>query len=246
MTMAPTTTKMMTTGLTTSMARSTTRMVTTDPARKLRRAEVARLPGCDLDADHRRGHIVVATASLAEDSVQQIDGLVHTFILPACTDLPQEPQRETYDAHGLTLEYPGGFCLEDGPIPGRATPSDASGIVQLRANTEPFELVLVLWHALEGGEDATDFLEAYLAGLAETGVEVTPGNSGESQQDGHAMALRYAELKIETAPVPSLTGAWICPESGRAFAATYLTAAGATPEDLLAGFQRYLAGLDCH
>jgi len=190
--------------------------------------------------------VVVATASLAEDSVQQIDGLVHTFILPACTDLPQEPQRETYDAHGLTLEYPGGFCLEDGPIPGRATPSDASGIVQLRANTEPFELVLVLWHALEGGEDATDFLEAYLAGLAETGVEVTPGNSGESQQDGHAMALRYAELKIETAPVPSLTGAWICPESGRAFAATYLTAAGATPEDLLAGFQRYLAGLDCH
>jgi CubicO group peptidase (beta-lactamase class C family) len=131
--------------------------------------------------------VVVITADIRGESFYHVDGLVNTFILPACTDLPQASWRETYEAYGFTFEYPGGFCLADEPIPGRSSLSDASGLLQITSNTEPMELVLVLWAEAEAGEDAGTFLEAYLAGLAETGAEMAPGEP----RGGRKMATRW-------------------------------------------------------
>lgn len=190
--------------------------------------------------------VVVITASLREDTLNQIDGLLHTFILPACTDLSRESTRDTYDAFGLTFEFPAGFCLEASALPGHAILSDASGLVQITSNTEPLELVLLVWNRIEAGEDAPTFLEAYFAGLAETGIGLTSGEPGKGQKDGYPVVLRFADLKLGTATVPSLSGAWVCPESGRAFAMSHITVGPVTSQELLAGLERYLEALSCH
>jgi hypothetical protein len=190
--------------------------------------------------------VVVATARIPSESFYGIDGLVNTFILPACTDLPLEAQRKTYAAYGFTFEYPGGFYLEDKPIPGRDTLSDVSGIVQIRSNTEPIEIVSVLWDEAEAGLDAQTLLEAYLVGLAETGAVAEPGESVGGEKDGHSMVLRISDLAIEGGRLPSVSGAWTCDGANRAFAVTYLTTAEMTSTELQATFERHLEGLSCH
>jgi CubicO group peptidase (beta-lactamase class C family) len=190
--------------------------------------------------------VVVATARISSESFYGVDGLVNAFIVPACTDLPLEAQRKTYAAYGFTFEYPGGFYLEEQPIPGRDTLSDISGIVQIRSNTEPIEIVSVLWDEAEAGLDAQTLLEAYLAGLAETGAVAAPGESVESEKDGHPMVLRISDLALGGGTLPSVSGAWICDRANRAFAVTYLTTAEMTSTELQATFERYLEGLSCH
>lgn len=189
--------------------------------------------------------VVVFTASIPSESLHHARGLVNTFILPACTDLVREPGRETYDDHGFNFEYPSGFFVEDAPIPGRDTLSDASGIVQITSNLEPVEMVSVLWDEAESDEEAPALLRAYLAGLAETGVEVAPGQFTEGKKSGHSMALQFSELTFEGGTVPAVTGAWNCEESGRFFAVTYVTAVEMASDELLAALEGYLEGLTC-
>jgi CubicO group peptidase (beta-lactamase class C family) len=109
--------------------------------------------------------VVVFTASIPTESFYHIDGLVNSFILPACTDLVVDRGRETYDAYGFTLENPAGFLLTEAPIPGHAALSDASGVVQITSDSEPMELLSVLWAAVEPDEDLGTILDQYLAGL---------------------------------------------------------------------------------
>jgi hypothetical protein len=73
-----------------------------------------------------------------------------------------------------------------------------------------------------------------------------PGESGEGEKDGHAMALRFSEMAFEEGTVPTISGVWICDASGRAFAVTYLTTEEMAPEELRAAFEGYLEGLTCH
>jgi CubicO group peptidase (beta-lactamase class C family) len=190
--------------------------------------------------------VVVITADIPGGVLDRVDGLLHTFILPTCTDLPQESPPQTYDAHGFTFEYPGRFCLVEGPIPGNLSLSDASGLVQLTSSTVPLEILLFVWHELEAGTDEWTFLEAYLEGLAETGVEVAPGQSMTGQKDSHPLALQFADLTVEGISVSSVSGAWICKESERALATTYFSAAAMTSEELLAALEGYLEGVTCH
>jgi CubicO group peptidase (beta-lactamase class C family) len=189
--------------------------------------------------------VVVATADI-HASLHSVAGLVNALILPACTDLRQPASHATYDAHGITFEYPTRFFPEEGPIPGQEAVSDASGMLQLTSTWEPIELVLVLWSKVEGDEDAWSFLDMYLAGIEEDGTKVTPGESREGEKDGHAMALRFSEMAFEEGTVPTISGVWICDTSGRAFAVTYFTTDETTPDELLAAFEGYLEGLTCH
>jgi CubicO group peptidase (beta-lactamase class C family) len=189
--------------------------------------------------------VIVATADI-HASLHSVAGLANALVLPACTDLPQPAPHATYDAHGITFEYPTRFYLEEGPIPGQEAVSDASGILQLTSTWEPIELVLVLWSEVEGDEDAWSFLDLYFAGIEEDGTKVMPGESGEGEKDGHAMALRFSEMAFEEGTVPTISGAWICDASGRAFAVTYFTTDETTPDELQAAFERYLEGLTCH
>ena len=190
--------------------------------------------------------MVIAVTADIRGGLHSVDGLVNALVLPACTGLPAPPSRATYDAHGITFEYPTKFYSDEAPIPGQEAVSDASGIVQLTSTWEPFELVSVLWSEVEGGEDAWSFLDLYLAGIEEDGTKVMPGESGEGEKDGHAMALRFSEMAFEEGTVPTISGVWICDASGRAFAVTYLTTEEITSEELLAAFKGYLEGLACH
>jgi CubicO group peptidase (beta-lactamase class C family) len=190
--------------------------------------------------------VIAATADIRDASLYRVEGLVNTFILPACTDLPPADSRTVYDAHDLTFEYPVGFFVQEMPIPGHATVSDASGMMQITSNTEPLEIVSVLWNRLEGGEDARAFLDLYLAGIAEEEMGVAPGESREGRHAGHAMAIRFSDLTLEEGTLPAVSAAWICDASDRAFAVTYLAAAETTPDERLAALERYLAGLACH
>lgn len=81
---------------------------------------------------------------------------------------------------------------------------------------------------------------------AGSGIEITPGEHGQGQKDGHSMALRYSNLTMEGFTLPALSGAWICAESGRVFAVTYTTSAEMTSQELLAALNRHLVGLTCH
>jgi hypothetical protein len=60
------------------------------------------------------------------------------------------------------------------------------------------------------------------------------------------MALLVSELAMEEGTLPAVSGVWICEDSDRAFAVTYVTAAAVTSEERLAAFERYLEGLICH
>jgi CubicO group peptidase (beta-lactamase class C family) len=191
--------------------------------------------------------VVVATARIPGGSFQRVEGLLNSFILPACTDLPAASRRATYEEYGFTLEYPAGFRLEEAPIPGRDAVSDLSGVVQITSNTEPLEILSLLWDGAEAGPDAAAFLDLYLAGLTETGVGVAPGEPAEGEKDGHTMALRFSELTLEGgAKLPAISGAWICDRANRFFAATYLPTVERTPEDLQASLEDYLERLTCH
>jgi CubicO group peptidase (beta-lactamase class C family) len=189
--------------------------------------------------------VVVATADI-HASLHSVAGLVNSLVLPACADLRQPASHATYDAHGIMFEYPSRFYLEETPIPGQEIVSDTSGMVQLTSTWEPIELVSVLWIEMEGDEDASSFLDLYLAGVEEDGTRVMPGESGEGEKDGHAMALRFAEMAFAEGTVPTISGAWICDASGRAFAVTYFATDETTSDELQAALERYLAGLTCH
>jgi hypothetical protein len=191
--------------------------------------------------------VAVFTANLSESSLYSVDRLLYTFVLPACTDLPPTPAAPAaYDAHGITFEYPARFWLQEAPIPGHTTVSDSRGMIQITSTWEPLEIVLVLWHTVDANEDARSFLEAYLAGLQEEAMALTPGESGEGQKDGHPMALRFSEATPEGGTLPIVSAAWICEESGRAFGVTYLTTAEMTSDELQAALEQYLEGLTCH
>jgi CubicO group peptidase (beta-lactamase class C family) len=189
--------------------------------------------------------VVVATADI-HASLHSVAGLVNALVLPACTDLPQPAPQATYEAHGIRFEYPTRFFLEEMPIPGQEVVSDTSGMVQLTSTWEPFELVSMLWTEVEGDEDASSFLDLYLAGIEEDGTKVMPGESGEGEKDGHTMALRFSEIAFEEGTVPTISGVWICDASGQAFAVTYLTTEEMTSEELRAALEGYLEGLTCH
>jgi CubicO group peptidase (beta-lactamase class C family) len=197
------------------------------------------LPGADM--------VVVATAHIPGGSSHRVEGLVNSFILPACTDLPAATRQVTYDKYGFTLEYPAGFYLGEAPIPGRDAVSDLSGVVQITSNTEPLEILSLLWDGAEGGLDAASLLDLYLAGLAETGVGVAPGESAAGVKDGHTMALRFSQLTLEGgAKLPAISAAWICDRANRFYAATYLPTVEMTAEDLRAALEHDLEGLTCH
>jgi len=196
------------------------------------------LPGLDM--------VIVFTADIRGGVPYRVDGLVNTYILPACSDYVTPASRATYDAHGFTFEYPAQYVLEEAPIPGHMAVSDESGMVQITSNTEPLELVLVLWNEMEEGEDVSTMLEAYLVGFAANVGELTPGGSREGEKDGHTMTLRFSHVALGGGAAPMVSGVWVCEASGRGYALTYLTAEEKSPDELLAATERYLEGLACH
>ncbi len=190
--------------------------------------------------------VVVITADIRDPALYSVDGLVNAFVLPACTDLPASAAPAVYDAHGVTLEYPAGFFVEEAPLPDHRAIGTRSGIVQITSKLEPVESFSVFWNEVEEGEDVPMIFEAYLAAIAADLVELTPGESAEGQKDGHAMSLRFSKLTLEGGTIPAVSGVWICDVTGRAFGVTYLTTEQRTSEELLAALERYLQGLTCH
>jgi hypothetical protein len=124
--------------------------------------------------------------------------------------------------------------------------SESGGVIQLTSLLEPLEIVSVLWSELQGGEDAATILGLYLAGMGDEGMAIRPGEGAESEQGGHPMALRFSEVTTEAGRLAAVSGAWICEASGRGFAATYLTTAERSADELQAALAGILADLACH
>jgi CubicO group peptidase (beta-lactamase class C family) len=191
--------------------------------------------------------VAVFTADIPDDSPYRVDGLLYRFILPACTDLPQEDSSQTYARHGFTFQYPPGFSLLEMPIPGRDALSDASGLVQFNSNWYPPELVSIIWDTPQADVGAEAYVEAFLASLqGESGLEITVGASVDSRKDDHPMVVQFFDATENGLQLAAVTGAWFCDRADRVYIVTYATAAETSQEDLLATFEEHLASLACH
>jgi CubicO group peptidase (beta-lactamase class C family) len=191
--------------------------------------------------------VVVFTADIPDDSSYRVDGLLYRFILPACTDLPQEDSSQTYAKHGFTFQYPPGFAPIEMPIPGRDTLSDASGLVQFNSNWDPLELISILWDTPQAGVGVEAYVEEFLASLQQqSGLEVTVGASVNSRKDDHPMVVQFFDATENGLQLAAVTGAWVCDPAGRIYVVTYATASETSQEDLMATFEEHLASLACH
>jgi CubicO group peptidase (beta-lactamase class C family) len=191
--------------------------------------------------------VVVFTADIPDDDPYRVDGLLYRFILPACTDLPDERASQTYDRYGFSFEYPWGFSLLEAPVPGRDTLSDASGLVQASSSWYPPELMTVVWDAPGAGADRDAYLEAFLASITgQSGLEVTRGASTESQKDGHRMVVQFFDATTDELHLAAVTGVWICDQANRVYVVTYATGSELAAQDLLATFEQLLASFVCH
>jgi CubicO group peptidase (beta-lactamase class C family) len=190
--------------------------------------------------------VVVFTADIPDDDPYRADGLLHSFILPACTDLPREGGSQTYTKHGFTFEYPSTYTLVEAPIPGRDAISDASGTIQVNSLSFPSEIVSILWETTEIGLSAKAYLAGYLDYVSqESGLAITPGASAEAWKDDHRLAIQFFDATADSLELAAVTGAWVCDETDRIFVVTYATGMDPSPEDLMAGFQRYLDAFVC-
>jgi CubicO group peptidase (beta-lactamase class C family) len=191
--------------------------------------------------------VVVITAGIPDDSPYRADGLLYRFILPACTDLPDEERTETFASYGLSFDYPRGFARQEAPLPGREAVSAEAGIVQVQSTWFPLELMSVVWGPTEAGVDAGVFLDQVLDAMFQTsGIDLVLGDALDSHKDGQPLAVRFFEAEVEDWQLSGVSGAWHCTASGRSFVFTYVTMDETTPQALQAAFEASLAGLACH
>ena len=192
--------------------------------------------------------VAVFTAYIADEDPHPTDGLFFRFIAPACTDLPDEALHRTYDGYGFTFAYPIGFVAAEAPIAGGDEVSDASGTVQFTFGSYPPEIVTVVWHQLDEEPDLQVALDQVFVSVSEQpGVEIARGDPVASSKGDHEMLRESLDITIEGFVLTGMTGAWYCPEAGRAFVLIHVTDSGvAAQQDTLAEFQRHLDAFACH
>jgi CubicO group peptidase (beta-lactamase class C family) len=191
--------------------------------------------------------VVVLTGNIPDDVLPPSDGLLYRYILAACTDLPPEATRHTYAEHGFTFDYPSGFSVQEVPLPGQDAVSAATGMVQFRFDTYPFELIQAVWVQAEPGLD----LEAYLAGFAgsasqQAGVEYTVGTSRVSTKGEHEAVHQSFDFGQQGFRLKGVTVAWYCTESQRVYILSYETNPEVSDPDLTARLQEHLDSFGCH
>ena len=95
--------------------------------------------------------VIVFTGNIPDDILPPTEGLIYRHILAACSDLPYEAIHQTYVDYGLIIEYPAGFILTEIPLPETGKIDAGSGLLQLRLDSYPFEIIQVMWRDAEPG-----------------------------------------------------------------------------------------------
>jgi CubicO group peptidase (beta-lactamase class C family) len=190
--------------------------------------------------------VVAITAAIPGKSLHRVDGLLHTFILPACTDLDRRTGTATYIAPGFALKYPSGSLVQEMPLSGQGAAPVVEGAVQIASRAVPFEVFSVHWKVAETDKDLGELIDLYLAGHESTGVEVKARGFRDAETHDHPTAIGLAELGTEGGTLQSASAVWVCGESGQVFGVTYATAANATDAELVTALEGYLDGLACH
>lgn len=191
--------------------------------------------------------VVVFTGDIPDSILAPTDGLLFRYILAACTDLPPEATHHTYAGHGFTFEYPGGFSVQEMPLPGQEAVSDRTGQVQFRLLSYPFELVEAVWLQAEPDPD----LEAYLAAFVESasqqaGVELTVGEPWAFAKGDHEALYQPFDFRQQDFRLRGATVAWHCPQSQRVFFLSYATNPEFSDQDVTARLQEHLDSFGCH
>jgi len=191
--------------------------------------------------------VVVFTGAVPDDVLHPTDGLTYSYILAACNDLPEDATRQEYDNYGITIEYPAGFSILESPQPGTTSLDNSSGILQLRLDSYPFELIQVMWSEAEPGLDPLVYFDQVIESmLQQSGVEYSPGTSWESTMDRHKVIHQYFDFADHGIQLRGVTGVWYCDETGRVVAFSYATNPEVSDQDLKTRYLEHLDSLACH
>ena len=191
--------------------------------------------------------IVVFTGFIPDEILHPTEGPMYRYILAACTDMPYEALHQTYADNGLIMEYPTGFNLAEIPLPETGTLDSGSGLLQLRFDSYPFELIQVMWREAEPGLEPDTYREKLFGSLSlQTGIELKSGDTWESKKDQHAIFNQYFDYAEQGIQLRGVTGVWYCDETGRVIAFNYVTNPEVSDQALESKYQEHLDSLSCH
>ena len=186
--------------------------------------------------------VVVFTGYVPDESLHITDGLLYDYILAAVDDLPEELQHATYDDYGITFDYPVGATLSARPFEGEDVISSEAGQFLLQHASHPFEIMQVMWTAIENSEEEMTVTDI-LTDMGFDGMVGDPWTGSFGEHEASFQLIEYEEAGI---PLSGIASAWYCEESGRAFMAFYLTNPDFSAEEIKDNYQALISGLDCH
>ena len=191
--------------------------------------------------------VVVFTGYLPDDELHPTDGLVYSYILEACNDLPDELHRQTYTGYGITFEYPTGSSLQEFPFPGEDEISNRSGMFQMTFTSYPFEIMNINWTKTEPDPDLDEYLDLLFAVLRQgSGPDLWTGDTWRGSIGEHDAVFQFFDLINQGMEFRGLAGVWYCDQSDRGFASFYVTNPGISNADLVNRAQQLIDGLECH
>jgi hypothetical protein len=191
--------------------------------------------------------VVVFTANIADEDPHPADGFLRRFIVPACTDVVDADPVETYAKYGFSFDHPIGVQVVEAPIPGRATISDDSGIVQFNSQFLSLELVTIIWDQADEDAALKDVLREFTGRISEaTGLEYDWGGLVEEVKGEHEVLLQFFRTTVDSMPFSGVMSIWRCEQTGRVYLMMYAVTPEKGDEEIAEALRHHLASLTCH
>jgi len=185
--------------------------------------------------------VVVLTADLRKGAPGS--GLLHRFIIPACTG--EVPPNSRYSRHGFSFDYPIGMVISE--LPKGMLLGKVQGLLSGNLFAEEID---VIWDTSESAPELESFLDEVFAWAEEMAGEETEYLREPlvtSVKDDQEMVYQYFNVTERGVPRTGIMGSWYCDEAERVYVLAYVTISDlATQQDLLREFQRYLDSFVCH
>ena len=173
-----------------------------------------------------------------------VDWLLGRFILPSC----EEYADSEYAKYGFSLEVPSVMAATELGKSLQGPASEASGMVQFRYGTSPYEIIGVQWDTFEGSADLQAVLDEFSTVVESLGTEINEVDQLISaMKDDHDLIYQPFEVNERGYTYPGVIGAWYCDDTGRVYLLYFATVPElAKRADPLTEFQRYLDSFVCH
>ena len=192
--------------------------------------------------------VVVFTGNIADGDPYPHDALVFRYILPACSDLPDEVFTKRFDGFGWSCEYPAGFRVLELPVGDATLPSEASGRVGFQFVGYPRDTFTVTWGPIELDRDLASYLDGpFEDGFEEPDVELSRGNHEYGRKGEHDLIQQPYEISVQgQVEYHGYVAAWECPQAGRVYVVVYGSEPGMPERDPGASLRQFLDSLVCH